>query len=107
MNAADATTVEVRLVDRLFQEEEPGRDGRDPRSSLNPGSLEVLTARAEPSLGRPEPEVRFQFERLGYFWPDPVATRPDRPVFLRILPLKDPWARQATDAGRGTAPAPS
>ena len=107
VNAADATTVEVRLVDRLFQEEEPGRDGRDPRSSLNPGSLEVLTARAEPSLGRPEPEVRFQFERLGYFWPDPVATRPDRPVFLRILPLKDPWARQATDAGRGTAPAPS
>ena len=33
-----------------------------------------------------------QFERLGYFCPDPDST-PERLVFNRTLGLRDSWAR--------------
>jgi glutaminyl-tRNA synthetase len=33
-----------------------------------------------------------QFERLGYFAVDPDATA-ERPVFNRIVTLRDTWAR--------------
>jgi glutaminyl-tRNA synthetase len=33
-----------------------------------------------------------QFERLGYFCPDPDSS-PERLVFNRTLGLKDSWAR--------------
>ena len=33
-----------------------------------------------------------QFERLGYFCPDPDS-RPGRPVFNRTCTLKDTWVR--------------
>ena len=95
VSAADSVGVEVRLFDRLFTEELPEADGRDFKSCLNPKSLEVLTARVEPSLARPEPGSRFQFERLGYFWPDPVDSSPDRPVYVRTTTLKDAWAKAA------------
>jgi len=95
VNAAEAVEVPVRLVDRLFTEEEPEKDGRDFQSVLNPAALETVNAQAEPALARPESGVRFQFERLGYFWPDPVDSTPHRPVFVRILSLKDTWAREA------------
>ena len=94
VSATDSIEAEVRLVDRLFTEEEPEAAGRDFKSVINPASLEVLSARVEPALGNPEPGVRFQFERLGYFWPDPRESRPDHPVYLRTLALKDAWARE-------------
>ena len=33
-----------------------------------------------------------QFERLGYFCPDPDST-PGHPVFNRTLTLRDTWAK--------------
>ena len=95
VSASESVEAEVRLYDRFFTEEEPEADGRDFKSVLNPKSLEILTARVEPALARPESGVRFQFERLGYFWADPRETRPERPVFLRTLGLKDTWAKDA------------
>lgn len=98
VSASGSVEAEVRLYDRLFTEEQPEADGRDFKSVLNPRSLEVLTARVEPSLARPEPGVRYQFERLGYFWPDPQDSRPERPVFLRTIGLKDSWSKDAAKA---------
>ena len=95
VSAPDSVGVEVRLLDRLFTEELPEAEGRDFRSCLNPKSLEVLTARVEPALAHPEPGSRFQFERLGYFWPDPVDNRPGHPVYVRTTGLKDTWAKAA------------
>jgi len=95
VSAPDSVGVEVRLLDRLFTEELPEAEGRDFRSCLNPKSLEVLTARVEPALAHPEPGSRFQFERLGYFWPDPVDSRPGHPVYVRTTGLKDTWAKAA------------
>ncbi|MCW5559362.1 MAG: glutamine--tRNA ligase, partial [Verrucomicrobiae bacterium] len=95
VNAAESREVEVRLVDRLFTEEAPEEGGRDFHSVLNPASLDTMTARVEPALASPEPGTRFQFERLGYFWPDPEDSRPGQPVYLRTVALKDSWARPA------------
>jgi len=46
-----------------LQRSEPEKDGRDFKSVLNPYSLEVLTAKCEPSLKDAQPELRYQFER--------------------------------------------
>jgi glutaminyl-tRNA synthetase len=90
--AAHAVTAEVRLYDRLFSVEEPGRL-EDFRSALNPASLEVITdARVEPSAAAAAVGTRFQFERMGYFSVDPDSA-PGRPVFNRTVTLKDSWAK--------------
>jgi glutaminyl-tRNA synthetase len=82
-----AIEAEVRLYDRLFRSETP-----DASSDLNPSSLEVKTARVEPSVAAAPPGARYQFERLGYFCVDPDST-PERLVFNRTVTLKDTWAR--------------
>ena len=40
-----------------------------------------------------------QFERLGYFCPDPDST-PGRLVFNRTLGLRDTWAKLQAQAAR-------
>jgi len=92
VSAAHAVDAEVRLYDRLFTEAEPEQDGRDFKSVLNPHSLEVLTAKCEPSLQAATPEARYQFERLAYFALD-LDARPGRLVFNRTITLKDTWAK--------------
>jgi len=72
VSAAHALQAEVRLYDRLFTSLVPGgeEDAGDWRASLNPASLETLTAAVEPALAVVKPGDRFQFERLGYFAAD-------------------------------------
>jgi glutaminyl-tRNA synthetase len=95
VSAPHARTAEVRLYDRLFRSEDPGADGRDPLTDLNPDSLEVLRdCKVEPMLAEAAPGARFQFERQGYFAADPDSS-PGRPVFNRTVTLKDSWARVA------------
>ncbi|NBQ43757.1 MAG: glutamine--tRNA ligase, partial [Mycobacteriaceae bacterium] len=94
VSAAHAVDAEVRLYDRLFTEAEPDADGRDYKTVLNPRSLEVITAKLEPSLKEAAPEARYQFERLGYFCLDKDGT-PAKPVFNRTITLKDTWAKEA------------
>jgi glutaminyl-tRNA synthetase len=89
---------EVRLYDRLFTEAEPEKDGRDFKSVLNPHSLEVVTAKCEPSLKDAKPELRYQFERLAYFALDKdssLAPNASRLIFNRTITLKDTWAKEA------------
>ena len=89
---AHAVEAEVRLYDRLFTVPEPDADG-DFKSFINPNSLEIVTAKCEPSLGEAKPELRYQFERLAYFALDPDS-RPDRLVFNRTITLRDTWAKE-------------
>ena len=102
VSAAESLDVEVRLYDRLFSVESPGQGDGDFTLEMNPRSLEVLRAKVEPSLGRAKPGERFQFERLGYFHADP-DTRDGAPVFNRVVPLKDSWAKAGTDAAKENA----
>ena len=60
---------------------------------LNPDSLRVVTGFLEPGLAAMKPGERVQFERLGYFCADAVDSAPGKPVFNRIVPLKDSWGK--------------
>ena len=101
----------MRLYDRLFSCERPDdvAEGEDFRQYLNPRSIEVLPdARIEPSMQAPISAARYQFERVGFFSVDAIDSRPNRPVFNRIVALRDSWARQAQpeDRSRTTERAP-
>jgi glutaminyl-tRNA synthetase len=93
VSAAHAIDAEVRLYDRLFTEPEPDAGG-DFKKFLNPNSLELITAKCEPSLHDAKADARYQFERLGYFVIDKDGTA-DRLVFNRTITLKDTWAKEA------------
>jgi glutaminyl-tRNA synthetase len=92
VSAAQAVEAEIRLYDRLFTVPEPDADG-DFKRHINPRSLEVVTAKLEPSLEEARPGRYFQFERLGYFTLDPKDAQPGKPVFNRTITLKDTWAK--------------
>jgi glutaminyl-tRNA synthetase len=106
VSAAHAIDAEVRLYDRLFTEAEPesaatassGETKRDFKSVLNPHSLEVVTAKCEPSLKDAKPELRYQFERLGYFTLDKdssIRNSKFEIILNRTITLKDTWAKEA------------
>ena len=84
---------EVRLFDRLFTEAQPDTGGRDFRLALNPKAKEVVQAYLEPGLADAVAEARFQFERHGYFVADRIDSVAGKPVFNRIVSLKDTWAK--------------
>jgi glutaminyl-tRNA synthetase len=105
VSQAHAVDVEVRLYDRLFKTEMPGAGGSDPLADLNPASLEVVRAKAEPSLAAAKAEERFQLEREGFFFVDPIDSKPGAPVFNRIVGLKDTWAKIAAREQPKPAPA--
>jgi len=92
VSAPEAIDAEVRLYDRLFTVPEPDAEG-DFKKFINPDSLETVTAKCEPSLGEAQPELRYQFERLGYFALDPDS-RPGKLVFNRTITLPDTWAKK-------------
>jgi glutaminyl-tRNA synthetase len=92
LSAPHSVPGEVRLYDHLFRRPDPGADG-DLVDDLNPESEEVLTGcRLEPTLVGLPAGTRVQFERLGYFCADEDGTR-ERPVFNRIVTLRDSWAK--------------
>jgi glutaminyl-tRNA synthetase len=92
ISAGHAVPAEVRLYDQLFSRPDPGGEG-DFLADLNPRSEEVLAGSLlEPSLLDIPVGEAVQFERLGYFCPDPDS-RPGRAVFNRTLTLKDTWVR--------------
>ncbi|WP_333652786.1 glutamine--tRNA ligase/YqeY domain fusion protein [Dissulfurispira sp.] len=96
VSAPHAIEAEVRLYDYLFIKKNPNdvEEGKDFTDYINPKSLEVLkSCRLEPSLKDAKPGDRFQFERLGYFCVDTVDSTPGKPVFNRIVTLKDEWAK--------------
>ena len=96
VSAGHCVNAEVRLYDRLFSIEDPGSEAEDFTKYLNPSSLETLTTcYAELSLNDAEPGNKYQFERLGYFCVDKDSVA-GKPVFNRIVPLRDSWTKIAT-----------
>jgi len=106
VSASQAIRAEFRLYDRLFsvalpeaeakelEEDEETHEDRDFLSFVNPHSLEVVHGYIEPSVANDPADTHYQFERLGYFWRDPVDSKPDALVFNRIVTLKDTWGKE-------------
>ncbi len=90
VDAKEAKKVEVRLYDRLYKNEDP----QGPED-LNPDSLKVIKeALIEPAVVTEKPDVRFQFEREGYFFADPTDYTDEKPVFNKIVGLKESWGKK-------------
>jgi glutaminyl-tRNA synthetase len=97
VSAAHAHEAEVRLYDHLFNTPVPGddSDGVDFKQKINPNSLTLLKGcMIEEAAADSAPGSRFQFMRHGYFSVDTVDSRPGRPVFNRIVSLKDTWKKK-------------
>ncbi|MEN9654708.1 MAG: hypothetical protein RL235_820 [Chlamydiota bacterium] len=94
--STNSMQAKVRLYDRLLSEPHIGNDV-DFLSLVNPHSLETLEdCRLEISLKGAKAGERYQFERQGYFFVDPIDAREGAPVFNRIVTLKDSWAKKAS-----------
>ena len=95
VSAVTAIDAEVRLFDRLFNDPNPDRGGADFKQFLNNDSIIIPAGcKLEASLATLDSETKVQFERLGYFRPDPKDSTPEKPVYNRIVTLKDTWAKK-------------
>ncbi len=92
VSAQHAVKVPVRIYDRLFNQENPDK-AENYLSALNPDSLQVTEALAEPSLLEAKAGETFQFERVGYFTVDSKDSAAEKPVFNRAVTLRDTWAK--------------
>jgi glutaminyl-tRNA synthetase len=93
VSATHAVEAEVRLYDRLFTDPQPDAGGKDFKLALNPHSKQVVTAYLEQGMKAALPDDKFQFERHGYFVADRVDSTPGKPVFNRVVTLKDSWGK--------------
>jgi glutaminyl-tRNA synthetase len=91
-----ALPVEARMYDRLLTVESLNDipEDKDFMSYLNPESLKIQTAYAEPALAEAQVGEKFQFMRKGYFCTDPDSSS-DKMVFNLTVSLKDSWAKEA------------
>jgi glutaminyl-tRNA synthetase len=98
VHATRSVAAPVRLYDRLFTVELPDAEA-DFLSVLNPGSLAIAEgARVEPALATAPAGQWYQFLREGYFFVDPVESKPGAPVFNRTIGLKDTWTAKSAPA---------
>ncbi|MDR1395079.1 MAG: glutamine--tRNA ligase/YqeY domain fusion protein [Deltaproteobacteria bacterium] len=91
--AGKSLPASVNIYDRLFAVPRPSGDLA---GELNPVSLTVRSScRLEPGAAVLEAGERVQFERLGYFYLEKTEDGPavSRPVFNRIVTLKDSFAK--------------
>jgi len=92
VSAGEGVPAEFRLYDRLFKVADP--DSAEPpfTDHLNEASLTIRKGFVEPSVLGDEADTRYQFERLGYFWQDPIDSTSEQLVFNRIVSLRDSWS---------------
>ena len=94
VNIADSVPVELRLYDRLFNDEAPDSyKDRDFMEFLNPDSLQIFNGFAEKGIKEARKQDKFQFLRMGYFTLDKDSAD-DKLIFNRTVTLKDAWAKQ-------------
>ncbi len=96
VSAKQNVAVEIRLYDRLFTVEQPDTESdQDFVQHVNPESLLVCDAAiAEQSVQQAEVEAGLQFEREGFFCRDPDTSDSGKPVFNRVVGLRDSWTKK-------------
>jgi len=100
VSASHSIAAEVRLYNPLFNRADP--DPGNFAAQIDPNALEVLSeARVEPVLAELKAGEVVQFERQGYFCPDPDS-EPGRLVFNRTVGLRDTWAKVEAKAAAGS-----
>lgn len=94
VSATQHIDCEVRLYDRLFNDESPDAGGKNFLDSINKNNLEIVQGcKAELSLGSAKVGNSYQFERQGYFCLDSKFASLERLVFNRTIGLKDSFGK--------------
>ena len=89
----DSVKITVNSYDRLFKEESPGKNAeQDFLRDINPDSLKVTKAYAEPSLKECAQGQSFQFQRKGYFIADKSSAQ-NKLIFNKTVGLRDSWKK--------------
>jgi glutaminyl-tRNA synthetase len=91
VSATESVDAEVRVYGRLFTVPDPDNvpEGATFKMHLNPDSLKVIrSAKLERSLKEAKKDLRYQFERCGYFCLDSKDSQPDKLVFNMIVELQ-------------------
>lgn len=92
VSAAHAIKSDVYLYEKLLTDNGEPKEGESWADYVNPDSVKHLKdCLLEPLADRPQPGDRYQFLRHGYFCTDSKLSTPEKPVFNRIVPLKDSW----------------
>ena len=95
MSASHHEVVDVRLYDRLFNDESPDQHkDKEFTDFINKDSLKTITAQVEPSLVNLAPGTNVQFQRLGYFVTDVESTESNL-IFNKTVGLRDTWAKKS------------
>ena len=92
VDATHGVDCEARLYDRLFTIEQPDADG-DFLPHMNPDALQVVQGQMEPAVAELPGGTHIQFMRVGYFFSDPIDSEPEKPVWNRVIGLRDTWAK--------------
>jgi glutaminyl-tRNA synthetase len=93
VSAPHAINADIYLYDRLFNTPTPWTVN-DIHTALNPDSLVIKKqCKLEPDLAKATPDMRYQFERVGYFVLDKTHSEINAPVFNRIITLRDSWEK--------------
>ena len=91
VSASHAVPCEVRLYENIVDEEK-GVYNDDGELNLNPNSLTIIkNAFVEESLKGTTEVEQYQFVRNGFFCLDSKDSRPEMPVFNRIVSLKSSY----------------
>ena len=90
----ESLDIKINSYDRLFREEAPGaNDQSDFLMDINPDSLKIIHAKAEPSLNSACSGDTFQFQRKGYFTVD-KNSKANEIVFNKTVGLRDSWKKK-------------
>lgn len=101
VSADHAVSAEVRLYENLFLKENPDdvEEGKNYKDYINPNSLKVLKdCKVEAGFKNLKSGVPYQFLRQGYFCLDFVDSAEEKPVFNRVVTLKDTWGKMQNKA---------
>ena len=88
----NALDVEVKYYDRLFAKENPEQETNFIHA-LNPESSKIFPNAKIESGMETDNEQTYQFERLGYFKKDSKLEHKDKSVYIRVVSLRDSWAK--------------
>ncbi|MDD2189289.1 MAG: glutamine--tRNA ligase/YqeY domain fusion protein [Eubacteriales bacterium] len=87
VDVKSAVKIKIRTFGYLMIEDEKGE------SILNPDSMQIIEAYAEPALSDAKAGERYQFFRHGYYIADEYLTDEKEKVFNQIVDLKSSWKK--------------
>ena len=89
MSSQDA---EVRSYDRLFAKENPEKEENFINAINTESSQTFKNVKLEAGIDTFSDQT-YQFERLGYFKKDSKLEHKDKCVYIRVVSLRDSWAK--------------